>query len=319
MERLGESRLTEESPLTQALQDDQRWSARNPALAMAVYVIAYLVCTLGGGALRPATMPVWLGAALALFFELAILLASILLVLSIARLKIGPWAELAWVALLLALFVISRPDSIAIAGGWLGNPEGGRRVAQALKITPAQQFMGNIALILWAVFLGRLVSRVVREGKLLLPVAAVASVADTVTVFWGVVAHLTQKAPEVVKTFSAQTPVAAPPSISLPTISSIGIGDFMFLALFLAVAVRYGMDATRAMWLTLIVMVFVAPVPFILIPSLGTTGMPGLPFLSLGVLAANWRYLRFTRDEKRALAFVGLLVAAAVAAIILRR
>jgi hypothetical protein len=309
--------VTEESPLTQAPRNDQRWSARNPATAVAVYVIAYLVFTLGGGGLQPGTMPIWLGAALALFFELAILLVSILLVLSIARLKIGLWAELAWVALLLALFVLSRPDSIAIAGGWLGNPEEGRRIAQALKITPAQQFVGNIALILWAVLLGRLVSRVVREGKLLLPVAAVASVADTVTVFWGVVAHLTQKAPEVVRTFSAQTPVAAPPSISLPTISSIGIGDFMFLALFLAVAVRYGMDATKAMWYTLIVMVFVAPLPFILIPKLGLTGMPGLPFLSLGVLAANWRYLHFTRDEKRALVFAALLIAAAAAAIVL--
>ncbi len=310
--------MTEESPLTQAPQDDSRWSARNPAIAMGVYVAAYLACTLAGGALRPATMPIWLGATLALFFELTILLASILLVLSVARLKMGPWAELGWVVVLLALFVLSRPDSIAIAGGWLGIPEAGRRAAQALKITPAQQFAGNIALILWAVFLGRLISRVVREGKLLLPVAAVASVADTVTVFWGVVAHLTQKAPEVVRTFSAQTPVAAPPSISLPTISSIGIGDFMFLALFLAVIVRYGMNATKATWFTVIVMVFVAPVPFILIPRLGTTGMPGLPFLSLGVIAANWRYLRFSRDEKRALAFVGLLIAAAVAAIILR-
>lgn len=218
---------------------------------------------------------------------------------------------------MMALLLLARPEVLAIAGRWLGAPEKGQRIAGLLTIRPEQQLLGNIALILWAVFLGRLVSRVIREGKLLLPVAAVASIADIITVFWGVVAHLSEKAPEVVKAFSAQAPVAAPVAVSLPMLSSIGIGDFLFLAVFLAVAIRYGMNGVKAMWFTLVVML-IAPVPFLLVPKLASTGMPGLPFISIAVLGANWRHLVFTRDEKRALAFAAVLVVAVATAIVLR-
>ena len=52
----------------------------------------------------------------------------------------------------------------------------------------------------------------------------------------------------------AQAPVVPPPVLPLPVLSSVGIGDFLFLAVFLSVAARYSMQASKAMWATLVVM-----------------------------------------------------------------
>ncbi|GAG48903.1 unnamed protein product, partial [marine sediment metagenome] len=151
----------------------------------------------------------------------------------------------------------------AIVGRWLGAQAAGERLATSLSIIPGQDLLGNLALIIWAVLLGRLVSRIIKEGKLLLPVAVVASVADIFTVFWGVVKEVGEKAPEVVEAFSAQTPVEPPPEMAAPILTAVGIGDFLFLALFLSVALRYSMNATGALWATFAVML-VAPLAFLL-------------------------------------------------------
>jgi len=292
-----------------------RWSEREPAAAAVAYVLSYLLLSIGGQAASYVRLPVIALALLALVVAIGTLLFSLLLVLSISRLRVRPWAEVAWLFGMLALFVFARPDAAAIVGRWLGDPAGGKRIAEFLTITPEQALIGNAALILWAVFLGRLVSRVIREGKLLLPVAVVASIADTITVFYGLVAHMVREAPEVVRTFSTQAPVPPPSAISMPVLTSVGLGDFLFLAMFLTVAVRYSMNAVKGMWAALVAML-VAPLAFLLWPE--APGMPGLPFISLAVLGTNWRHLTFTRDEKRALTVVGTLVLAVSAWVLWR-
>lgn len=293
----------------------ERWSRRSPHLAAGVYGLAYVLVSVAGYLLSRMGLPSLPQAVLALVVWIGTLVLSLLLVLSICRFKMGPGAEALWLLATMALFLLARPDVFAVAGRWLGYPAWGRGVADALMITPGQQLLGNVALILWAIFLGRLVSRVIREGKLLLPVAVVASIADTITVFWGVVATLAEKAPEVVETFSAQAPVMPPPAVPVPILTSVGIGDFLFLAVFLTVAVRYAMDAGTAMWLTFAIML-VVPAAFIIWPTL--PGLPGLPFISLAVLGVNRKHFTFTPQEKRALAFAGILVLAVAAWLILR-
>jgi hypothetical protein len=254
--------------------------------------------------------------ALALVVLSGTLALSLLMVLSICRLKLRARAELAWILAMMAAFALARPEVFAMVGRWLGAPARGARLAALLTLLPEQQLLGNAVLVLWAVFFGRLVSRVIREGKLLLPVAVVASIVDIITVFWGLVAHIQREAPEVLDTFSTRAPVPTPAAIPFPLLSAIGIGDFLFLAVFLSVGVRYAMDASKAMWATFVVMLL-APLAFLIWPQ--TPGLPGLPFISLAVLGANYRAFSFTRDEKRALAFTGLLVAAITTWVILRR
>jgi hypothetical protein len=121
---------------------------------------------------------------------------------------------------------------------------------------------------------------------------------------------VTEKAPEVVETFSAAAPVEAPEGVFVPILSAVGIGDFLFLGVFLSVAIRYSMAPAKTLWAAFALML-IAPLAFFVFPN--ALGMPGLPFISIAVLWANWRYLEFTREEKRALGFAGVLVAVVAA------
>jgi len=295
------------------------WSSRKPAHAALFYVGCYLTVSLIGGQVvawlaRSATGQYGVGtgtimlngvSAAVTLIGAAVLLISLLLVLSICRLQMSPGRETIWIAAMLVVFAAVRPAVFAFVGKWMGHPVAGKHLAETLSVMPGQLLLGNTALIVWASFLGRLVSRIIREGKLILPVAVVACIADIITVFWGIVAHVSKTSPEVVETFSAVAPVVPPPNVSAPILSAVGIGDFLFYALFLAVALRYAMRPTATMWATFAVML-VAPIAFYLYPS--ATGMPGLPLIGAAALWANWRFLRFTAEEKQALSLAGMLV-----------
>ncbi len=278
-----------------------------------MYIICYLAIALIGGEAVAwlagrATVPLYVTGIVVTLVGAAVLLTSLLLVLSICRLRMSPGIEFAWVVCMLLLFSLVRPSLYAFVGRWLGHPAGAMQISKTLSalVPPSMALLlGNAMLVVWAAFLGKLVSRVIREGKLLLPVAVVASLADIITVFWGVVAHVTKTAPEIVETFSAATPVAPPPGVAAPILSAVGIGDFLFLALFLTMTLRYTMRPISTMWATFALML-VAPLAFLVWRS--APGMPGLPFISAAALWANWRHIEFTREEKRALIFTGVIV-----------
>jgi hypothetical protein len=278
-----------------------------------VYALSYAVIAVAGsGLVAKLSSPTALAAALTGVAAVALAL-SLLMVLSLCRIRMRPAAELSWILAMAVIFALVRPSVVAFVGRWIGHQEAGERLAQALSVVPGPALLGNIVLIIWATFLGRLVSRVVREGKLILPVAVVASLADIITVFWGVVARVTDTAPEVAEAFSASAPVAVPAGVQAPILTMVGIGDFLFLALFLALTLRHSMQPVRTMWATFALMLL-APLAFLVEEA--ATGLPGLPFLAAAVLWANWRHLDYTREEKRALAVVGLLVALSAAGVI---
>ena len=289
-----------------------RWSRQHLAQATAIYSLCYLVTGLIGNwvaARATSALALWL---IILSVGVLTLAFALLFALSVCRIALRPGAEAAWMAGALVVFALARPAVVAILGRWVGLGELGGRIMRALPDLPGQQLVGNIALILWAIFLGRLVSHVIREGKMLLPVAVVASIADVITVFHGVVAKVTAQAPEVVQAFSATAPVAPPPGVTVPVLTAVGIGDFLFLALFLTVTLRYSMNAVQAMWGAFAAML-VAPFAFFIWPE--APGMPGLPFISVGVLATNWKHLEYSPSERRALVIGGAVAAALAAAV----
>jgi len=293
-------------------EPSEKWSSRKPAPAALVYLLCYLAVAVVGGQLVSLLPSRLTAGAVVTVLGAVVLLISLLLVLAICRLPMPVGREMAWVLGLSALFALVRPAVFAYLGRWTGHPAAGRQMAETLSVMPGelQLLIGNAVLITWAGFLGKLVSRIIREGKLLLPVAMVAAIADIITVFWGIVAHVSETAPEVVQTFSAAAPIAPPPGVAAPMLlSAVGIGDFLFFAVFLATTIRYLMRPAATMWATFAVML-IAPLAYYLYPD--ATGMPGLPFVSAAALWANWRYLRFTGEERRALAFAGAFVLAAV-------
>jgi hypothetical protein len=281
--------------------------------ALGGWLVAALGAVLAPYLAEPASAAAALGLGLLVtVIAAAVLALSLLLVLSICRIPMRASEEIAAVLCLSALFSLARPSVFAFLGRGLGMPEAGARLAEALSVLPGQLLIGNTVLIVWAAFLGKLVSRIIREANLILPVAIVAAVVDVITVFWGVVKHVTEAAPEVAEAFSAAAPIEAPEGVYAPILAFVGIGDFLFLALFIAVTIRYSMRPVRTLWASFVVML-IAPLGFVLVPE--ETGMPGLPFLAAATLWANWRHIRFSAQEQRALALAALLVAAVVAGV----
>ncbi len=293
-------------------EDNNPWSRRRPKQAAVVYMLAYMLVAVVGGWMtgqiaRSPALPLAITIVAAM-----VLLFSVLLVLSVCRFQLGAAGETLAVALVSILFAIVRPSVFAFIGRWVGAPVAGQQLARMIPALPGQELLGNIVLIVWAAFMGRLVSRIIREGKLLLPVTVVAAIVDTFTVFWGVVAHVQEKAPEVAQAFSASAPVEVPEGVWAPILAAVGIGDFLFLSVFLAVTIRFAMRPVKTMWAAYAVML-VAPLAFSIIPS--ATGLPGLPFLMIAALWANRGHFNYTKEEKRALGFTALLVMVVVFAL----
>jgi len=177
----------------------------------------------------------------------------------------------------------------------------------------------NVAFLLSCLFIGKLLSRIVRERAMALPVAIVAGLADIFTVFWGPTGHALEKAPGLVQKLSLAIPAVGSAAgeagaHGLAYVAAIGLGDFIFLSLFLALAVRFDFSVRR----TFIAMVIGAAVGIVvaLAPGLGLPGMPLLPYMGAGFIIVNARRFRLSRTEVRDLCIalavvVGLLGVAA--------
>jgi len=241
-----------------------------------------LVGLLGEEAGRVAAESAGLAASLAIIAGIAFIGISVAMVAVIARLSLS-WAE----QLVLAVVL------------------GGASAAWGLARV---ELLKDLFLFVAATFFGVLASRIVKERNILVPVAVVAAAVDAWGVYYGFVAEMAKKAPEVVQHFSASIPGASAVEMPVPLLSAIGIGDFLFMGLFVAAVYRLRMNARATLW-ALFVAFLTVPVVFSLA---GAAALPGLPFLGFAVLVANWRHFRFSRAEKFALLYAAVAVVALV-------
>ncbi len=287
-----------------------RWSEREPGRATAVYLLAYLALAAAGGRLALLTSHPVLLSGVVTIVGLGCTVLALFLVLSLCRISFQPWVHAALLAGMTGVVLVARPDVTAALLAYWHVPA---RVI-LLPRFPDEMLVGNLGLILWATLLGKWVAGVIREGNLLLPVAVAAALMDVVTVFWGPVAKASQTAPNVVAALSVKAPAAevmALHNLPVPVLMYIGVGDFLFLAVFLTATLRHRMRPAASLWAAFVSMLVAS---FVVRVSPAPWGIPGLPFLSTAVLIVNWRFFRFSREEKRALIFVALLVVALIAA-----
>lgn len=269
--------------------DPLRWLLFAAGL-LAVYLAMPVVAEWKGWAAAGRVHPVVAGL-LVLLFGAAFVAVVVALVAALCKIPAPAWAEAA--------------TAVVLAGG-----------LAAARMAHWQR-TGDVLLVLAGVFLGRIVSRMLREPSILLPVAVVAAVVDFWGVYWGFVAHVSETAPKVTQNLSAQVPQMADVPLVVPMVGAMGVGDFLFLALFLAALHRLGLGLRPTLWALLITLV-VGPTLALLIPQwlfkYELEALPGLPFISLAVLAANWRGVRPSREERQALLYAGVTVAAVIAA-----
>lgn len=172
----------------------------------------------------------------------------------------------------------------------------------------------NLLFVLLCVMCGRLLSRVLREPNILLPVGLVAILADIFTVFLGPTGKALEVAPELVERFSVGLPEAGSAAgpegaAGLAMLAGMGVGDFVFLALFLTAAARFGFPLRRG-GVAIIVLMCLAIVSYLMLPLLGVElpGIPLLPFIAGGFLLAYWRRFRLSPAERQGLVWGALLL-----------
>jgi len=201
-----------------------------------------------------------------------------------------------------------RPASEALCGlialgVWLGITGIEGRTNAALA-GPAR----GTALLVACLFFGMLASRVMRDRNVLVPACIIAALADLASVGWGFTGHALRETPELVSKLSVAVPALAPQAAAAagkyPILATMGVGDLFFIALFFAAGARFGLPLRRTFC-------FVFPLVAL---AMGLTisdvlpwqGIPGLPFIAVGFLAANARSFSFSREEWRAMGVVGL-------------
>ncbi len=245
-------------------------------LVAAVLVAAYAV--LVGAPLVGGVPPLVGAVALTVLFTLAALAVAALA----ARLELSPGVELLGMLL-------------GVLNWFLFAAIGGMSDFARLAAVP----IADVLLLFAMVLGGRLVSRIVRDRKLIVPVALVVALADVFTVSVGPTGAALEKMPRLVEAVSVKLPAVGsavgPEGVAgLRHIRTVGPGDFFFAALFFAIAVRFGLSLPRSFWwvfgivgagLALVVAVPTAP------------PIPMLPLVAVGFLIPNWGSLRLTRAE----------------------
>ncbi len=223
---------------------------------------------------------------------------SVLLVLQVARLRLRPLSE---------VFA-----AVLGAGAWQVADWGAARGDLArLYLGP----LGNLAFIFLCLLAGRLLSRILREPNLLLPVGVVAILADIFTVAVGPTAKALEKAPGLFEKLSVGLPAAGSAAgpegaKGLTMLAGMGLGDFIFLALFLTAAARFAFPLRRGGWFIAVPVCLALAATLVLWGrGVALPGIPLLPFIAGGFLAAYAGRFHLSRAEKWGLLWGGLFLA----------
>ncbi|HHX39417.1 MAG TPA: hypothetical protein GX715_05580 [Armatimonadetes bacterium] len=205
----------------------------------------------------------------------------------------------------LPLFILFGICSFAVAGVLPG--------AATPHAAVLLHAFSDLFLIAAAIALGQALAALFREPNLLVPAAIAAAVIDYWGVYYGTTRAVIEQHSEWVPKLSVHVPV--PTSPGLPDLSlGIGLGDFVFLTLFLASARRFGLRERRTFWLSFLFLVSAMSVVLLF-----DRNVPALVPMSAAFLLANAGRFRFQRSELRAMLYAALILAVVVGLVLVFR
>jgi len=183
---------------------------------------------------------------------------------------------------------------------WVG-PVKHLPAAVTVPLTAAVSLCMTLALALF----GLVLSFIVREAKILLPLGFIAGIIDIV----GAMTPIGFTANSIRQNHPLVTHVSvAVPTVHGLSLATIGPGDVVFIAFFFAIVVRHHLNRRGTFWamyalLTLSMMA----VRLGLVPAVAALAPMGI-----AVIFCNMRYFEFDRSEKFAMVYVAGIVIAAV-------
>jgi hypothetical protein len=159
----------------------------------------------------------------------------------------------------------------------------------------------NIALTVCLAAFGCLLSRIVREAKILFPISIVAGLIDIVGAMTpvGFTAHVVQHSMKTVASVSVKVPVYH----NIQLINTIGPGDLLFIAFFFAVVTHHGMNVKGTFWMVyaaLLLSLFAIMSPYV-------SQIGALAPMGVAVAVSNYKYFKFTREETFAMIYAGTI------------
>jgi hypothetical protein len=185
-----------------------------------------------------------------------------------------------------------------------------------LSSKPHQWYVGllqipglrGLFLVWFAASLGVTLARLVREFKILLPMAVALALVDLYVVFGGGLVAQAQSgqapaASVAMQRLTVNLPRPQQPRGAAPMNLSVGFADYLFVALFFACFARFGIPSR---W-SFIVLCGVL-VAYMLVVAFRQVDLPALIPIAAVVIGMNLRRFRYTRDEAIALAVVGTLL-----------
>ena len=173
------------------------------------------------------------------------------------------------------------------------------------------QFGQGLAVTLGCTFLGILLSPIIREPNVLLPVALVAMPIDYLGAMTsiGFTQNMVANHPGIVRGVSVPVPSVGGSAHhgGLHPIGFIGPGDILFVAFFFAVVLRLNLNVRGTFWwiyglLTLTMLV-------VLVMGINIAAL--VP-MGLAVLIANFRYFKLKREEVFATVYAALFILALI-------
>lgn len=167
----------------------------------------------------------------------------------------------------------------------------------------------TLLLIIAASSFGCLISFILREPNILLPVAGLAAYVDVWTVLVGPTSKVLEEAPHVVSAVAAAIPSMGGASSGFAPIAFIGPADFIFFALFLAAAYRLKMEPKRTFWIAFPLLTIGM---ITVLSNLFPLGLPALTLIGVSVILGNYKHFKLKRDEYIAMGIVAVLLIAAI-------
>jgi hypothetical protein len=154
--------------------------------------------------------------------------------------------------------------------------------------------------------LGSLLSLIIREKNILLPVALIAMPIDYLGAMTptGFTHDMVMHASKIVSNVSVSVPQVTVHGFSISPIAYIGPGDVLFMALFFAAVQRFDLSERKTFWW----MYSLLSISMLLVVRLSNFPIGALVPMGLAVIIANIRAIKLKRDEVFAVAYAGALI-----------
>lgn len=174
--------------------------------------------------------------------------------------------------------------------------------------------LSQAGLICWCVGIGALITTMLKDRNLLIPVSIFLALFDLYAVFTpsGPVQVLMRKAPQLLPSIAYQAPSVASTASTAPRgapvlpLAFVGPADFLFMGMFFVAVFRFGLRSGETFrWMLVALAAWIC-----LSPLLGE--MPLLVPIGLSVLLVNLREFKLNKEEWTSTAVIGAIMVGVV-------